>query len=420
MLERKLGRTRGWVSAGMVGGVLACYDSAIYAFVAIYISRQFFPHTDGVTALLSTFLAYGLGFVVRPLGAVVIGRIGDVYGRKRALFITVVLMAIGTGAIGILPTYSTIGYFAPLLLVFARLLQGFASGGEWGNSTAFIVEWAPIGRRGFYGSFQQVSVVGGLLLGSGVVALLATLTTPEAMESWGWRIPFILGVILGSVGVSMRRAADEAPAYERLKLEISTGQPTRPWALAARAFGFTIVWTVAFFMLFSYMPTYADRHLKTGAPLALWANTIGLFALLLAIPLMGKLSDRVGRKLPLLACCVAFVVLPYPVFSFLLSSASPPSLIAAELVFAIVLSMFAGPAPAAISEIFPTRARSMWMTMGYTLSVVIFGGFAPSISIWLIDNFNSPLAHTFYLIAAAAVSMAVITSLPETAHEALK
>jgi MFS transporter, MHS family, proline/betaine transporter len=420
MREPTAAKTRRAVAAAVIGNVLEWYDFAVYAFVAIYISRQFFPAGDEVSALLSTFLAYGLGFLARPLGGIVIGRIGDTRGRKAALLLTILLMAIGTVLIGVLPGFATIGYLAPLLLVVARLLQGFSAGGEWGSSTAFIVEWAPPAERGYYGSFQQTSVVTGLLLGSGVAALLNTVMTPADMGSWGWRIPFLLGGIIGPVGLYMRRTIDETPAYARMTAAPAPAHETREaWLLAGRAFGFTIVWTVCFYILLNYMPTYTQKFMSLSASQALWANTIGLFVLVAAIPFMGKLSDRIGRKPLLLACCAAFVVLPYPIFSFLVSGASYGSLIVVQILFAVLISMFSGPGPAAIAEIFPTRTRSTWMTSGYALAVAIFGGFAPYISVWLIDRFGSPLAHTFYLIAAAAVSTAVIWRLRETAHEEL-
>jgi MHS family proline/betaine transporter-like MFS transporter len=413
-------KTRQAVAAAVIGNVLEWYDFAVYAFVAIHIARKFFPAGDEVSALLSTFLAYGLGFLARPLGGIVIGRIGDTHGRKAALLLTILLMAIGTVLIGVLPGFETIGYLAPLLLVVARLLQGFSAGGEWGSSTAFIVEWAPSAERGYYGSFQQTSVVTGLLLGSGVAALLNTVMSPADMGSWGWRIPFLLGGLIGPVGLYMRRTIDETPAYARM-----TAAPAAPheksgtWLLAGRAFGFTIVWTVCFYILLNYMPTYTQKFMNLSASQALWANTIGLFVLVAAIPVMGKLSDRIGRKPLLLACCVAYIVLPYPIFSFLVSGASYGSLIAVQILFAILISMFSGPGPAAIAEIFPTRTRSTWMTSGYALAVAIFGGFAPYISVWLIDRFASPLAHTFYLIGAAIVSTIVIWTMRETAYEEL-
>jgi MHS family proline/betaine transporter-like MFS transporter len=419
--ERESTGTGKAVSAAVIGNVLEWYDFSVYAFVAAIIAKKFFPAADEVTALLSTFLAYGLGFVARPLGGILIGRLGDTRGRKVALLLTIFLMAIGTVLIGVLPTYAAIGFAAPLMLVLARLLQGFSAGGEWGGSTAYIVEWAPKGRRGWYGSFQQTSVVAGLLLGSGVAALLNTFLTPEQMDDFGWRIPFLLGGLLGPVGIYMRRAVDETPAYRRVESEkAGTAPAEHGFVLAAKAFGFTIVWTVCFYVLLNYMPTYTQKYLKLSASAALWANTIGLVALLACIPLMGRLSDRIGRKPLLIACCLAFVVLPYPIFLYLLGGVGLPQLIAVQVLFAVLISMFSGPGPAAIAEIFPTRSRSTWMTSGYALAVAIFGGFAPFISVWLIDRFASPTAHVFYLIAAAVVSTVVIWRLKETAFDALK
>lgn len=419
------GKSRKAVTAAVVGNVLEWYDFAVYAYVAAIIARKFFPAQDEVTALLSTFLAYGLGFLARPLGGIVIGRMGDVSGRKNALLLTMFLMAAGTVMIGLLPTYESIGFLAPLLLVVARLLQGFSAGGEWGGSTAFIVEWAPKGQRGYYGSFQQTSVVAGLLLGSGVAALMNTVLTAPQMESWGWRIPFLIGGILGPIGLYMRRTIEETPAYRA----VSEGTPTppspdaavSPWLLAGRAFGFTIVWTVCFYVLLNYMPSWTQRYMNLTASQALWANTIGLLALMVTIPVMGRLSDRIGRKPLLIACCLCFVVVPYPVFSYLLSgNVSLASLIAVQVLFAVLIAMFSGAGPAAIAEIFPTRNRSTWMTTGYALAVAIFGGFAPFISVWLISTLGSPIAHTYYLVAAAVVSTIVIWQLRETAFEELQ
>ncbi len=177
------------VSAAVIGNVLEWYDFAVYGFMAAIIGKNFFPSGDEVSQLLAAFAVYGVGFLARPVGGVVIGRIGDTKGRKTALILTIMLMAVGTVLIGIIPTYATIGVLGPLLILVARLMQGFSAGGEWGGSTAFIVEWADEGERGFLGSFQQCSVAGGLLLGSGVAALITTLLDPAAMEAWGWRVP---------------------------------------------------------------------------------------------------------------------------------------------------------------------------------------------------------------------------------------
>ena len=408
--------------AAVVGNVLEWYDFAVYAYVAGIIAKKFFSGQDETTALLSTFLAYGLGFVARPLGGIIIGRMGDTQGRKAALLLTIFMMAGGTVMIGLLPTYEQIGFYAPLLLVVARLMQGFSAGGEWGTSTAYLVEWAPSDQRGYFGSFQQMSVVAGLLLGSGVAALMNTLFTPEDMQGWGWRVPFLIGGILGPVGLYMRREMEETPAYVAAVEHAPTEEEEQVSGpvLAMRAFGFTIVWTVCFYVLLNYMPTWTQKYLKLTAAQALWANTIGLFVLVVAIPVMGKLSDTLGRKPLLLACCACFVVVPIPVFNFLMSgSVSYTELVLVQAVFALMISMFSGAGPAAISEIFPTRSRSTWMTSGYALAVAIFGGFAPFISVWLITTFESPIAHSYYLMASAVVSTIVIWGLKETAFSEL-
>lgn len=413
------------VTAAAVGNVLEWYDFAVYAYVATIIAKKFFPAQDDVAALLSTFLAYGLGFLARPLGGIVIGRMGDVSGRKNALLLTIFLMAAGTVMIGLLPTFETIGYLAPVLLVVARLVQGFSAGGEWGGSTAYIVEWAPEGQRGYYGSFQQVSVVIGLLLGSGIAALFNSVLTPEQMESWGWRALFLLGGVLGPIGLYMRRTISETPAYVAVKeRDVNTApleDQASPLTLAGRAFGFTVVWTVCFYVLLNYLPTWSRQYMKLTAAQALWANTIGLVVLAIAIPVMGKLSDKIGRKPLLLACCASFIVVPYPVFSYLLgSSGSFAALIAAQALFAVMIAAFSGAGPAAIAEIFPTHNRSTWMTTGYALAVAIFGGFSAAISVGLISYFNTPIAHTYYLIACAIISTLVIASLRETAFDRLR
>ena len=412
------------VSAAVIGNVLEWYDFAVYGYLALIIAKKFFPGTDELASLLSTFAAFGVGFVARPIGGIVIGRMGDTKGRKPALILTIFLMAIGTVGIGLIPDYGAIGALAPTLLVICRLLQGFSAGGEWGGSTAFIVEWAPENRRGFFGSFQQASVAGGLLLGSGIAALFSTLLAPEQMESWGWRIPFLIGGLLVPVGVYMRRNIDETPAYRAVQTDAKTIKTTLTklspgWVLAAKAFGFTILWTVSYYVMLSYMPTFTQRFGGLSRTASLWSNTIGLLVLVAAIPAMGALSDRIGRKPLLLACCVAFALLSYPLFSVIVSGATLTTVILVQIVFALMIAAFSGPGPAAIAEIFPTSSRSTWMSTGYSLAVAIFGGFAPYIATWLIGATGSPLAPTYYLIAAAIVSTLVIVNLRETAHAKL-
>ena len=339
------GQSRRAVTAAVIGNVLEWYDFAVYGYVAAIIGKNFFPGTDETTELLKAFLTFGLGFVARPIGGIVIGRMGDTHGRKAALMLTIFLMALGTVLIGILPTYASIGVAAPALLLFARLMQGFSTGGEWGGSTAYIVEWAPRDKRGLFGSFQQMSVVAGLLLGSSFAALLNTLLTPAEMADWGWRVPFLVGGILGPIGLYMRRTIDETPHYERAKAAPPPASSESGFLLAARAFGFTIVWTVCFYVLLTYMPSWTAKYMSLTPAAALWSNSIGLVALIIGIPIMGALSDRYGRRPLLLICCAAYgfsvgniITLP----SLIMQREFPPGSFSLVLGLSTAIGTFAG------------------------------------------------------------------------------
>jgi MHS family proline/betaine transporter-like MFS transporter len=403
-----------WAAA--IGNLLEWYDFGVYAYLASLIATKFFPGSDPTASLLAAFAAYGVGFLARPLGGIVIGRLGDAKGRKAALVLTIFLMALGTVGLGLLPSYASIGVLAPILLVTLRLVQGLAAGGEWGTSTAFMVEWAPEGRRGFFGSFQQVSTAGGSLLGSGIAAILTSSLTPAAMLDWGWRVPFLLGAVLLFVGAYLRQNVEETPFY-RASRQAATDQPVASGLpLGALAFGFTIFWTIAYYTLLAWMPTFTQRFAGLSPAQALWSNTIGLIAMVIAIPHWGALSDRVGRRPLLMASAILIGLLSYPLFSLMASGTGLALVLPIQILFGILLALYSGAGPAAISEIFPTHLRSTWMSSGYALAVAIFGGFAPFVATWLIQVTGSPVSPTYlYLLPSAVISLVVIWSLKETA-----
>jgi MFS transporter, MHS family, proline/betaine transporter len=421
MDERTETPSRRAIAAAIVGNVFEWYDFVVYSYFATTIARTLFPPGDEPAALLETFAAFGIGFVARPIGAIVIGWFGDKKGRKAALILTIAVMAAGTVLVGLIPSYTAIGALAPFILVLARLAQGFSVGGEWGNSTAFMVEWAPQDRRGFYSSFQQSSLVAGLLLGSGVAATLNTVLAADTMQRWGWRIPFLIGGLVALVGVYMRRNVEEPPIYRRLDSAADAAvAPRLPIVETAQAFGFMIVWAVQFYIFLAYMPTFTQKYAGLSGAAALWSNTAGLLLLMIAIPPFGLLSDRIGRKPLLIASCVAFMVLPYPLFSAMLNGASFSGILAIQLLVALAIALYSGAGAAAISEIFPTRVRTTFLSAANGTAVAIFGGFAPFIATWLIEKTGSPISPTYYVIAAAIVSAAVIFRLPETAHAKLR
>jgi MHS family proline/betaine transporter-like MFS transporter len=416
-------QSRKAIYAASIGNVMEWYDFNVFAFMAVPLAKNFFPAGDPAAALLSTFAVLGVGLVVRPLGGLIIGRLGDVRGRKPALIFTVLLMAVGTTLIGLLPSYGSIGILAPIALLVARMMQGFSTGGEWGSATTFMAEWSQDGRRGFYTSMQQMSNAVGLLLGSGIAALVTTLLSAQDVESWGWRIPFLVGALFGPIGLWLRRSIDETPPFRMVDdadVKLETGRHESTWKTALTAIGFSAGWTVCFYAFLNFMPTFTRIQLNLSPAESLWSNTLGVVAFTIFVPIMGTLSDRVGRKPLLLLSNAAFFVLPLPVFLLLVQGHGFGLVVAAQLLFGFALALYSGPGPAAIAELFPTRGRSTWLSLSFSLAVALFGGFTPFISQWLIATINSPLAPTIYIMTVVALSFFVTLQMRETAHARLR
>ncbi|MGE0749792.1 MAG: MFS transporter [Variibacter sp.] len=419
------GRRRAAIIAGVIGNVLEWYDFAVYGFLVSTISHLFFPAGDPIVSILLTFAVFGVGFVMRPVGSILFGIYGDRYGRRKALSAVIFLMAFSTLAIGLLPTYAQVGVLAPLLLVITRLIQGLSAGGEWGGSTAYLVEFAKEGRRGFVGSWQQVSVGAGFLLGSATAALFNAILTPEDLASWGWRVPFILGLFVGLLGAYLRWGLDDTPAYTRI--EKSGEVASSPVAEAVThypretltAFGITLHNTVAYYIALIYMTGYMVTVGKLPQRTALWIGTACLAIFVALIPFMGALSDRIGRKPLLIASCIGYAVLGYPLF-IMASSGDVTQAFIAQLVMVVMLSPYAGACPATYSELFPTRVRYTALSIGYNTAVAIFGGFAPFIATFLIRETGNSLSPSFYVIAAAIITLIVLTRIKETAFTPLR
>lgn len=417
-------RRREAIVAGVIGNVLEWYDFAVYGYFVPIISQLFFPAKTPIVSLLLTFSVFGVGFVMRPVGSVIFGQYGDRHGRKRALSAVIFLMALSTFAVGLLPTYSSVGVFAPLLLVVARLAQGLSGGGEWGGAAAYLVEYAPPGKRGFIGSWQQVSVGAGFLLGSLTAAVLNTSLSSEDMIAWGWRIPFILGIVVGAVGGYLRWRLDETPKFteveqhgEVVKSPLKAAFTTyrKPTLLA---FGITLHNTVAYYAVLIYLTTWLTNIVKMPRSTALWIGTSCLVVFVALVPVMGALSDRVGRRPLFIVSCVGYIVLAYPMF-LLASSGTILGALIAQLVLVVLLAVYAGPGPAVYCELFPTKVRYTALSVGYNIPVAIFGGFAPFIATWLIASTGSILAPAYYVIAASAVTLITMIWVKETAFTPL-
>ncbi|GEO26510.1 MFS transporter [Alicyclobacillus acidoterrestris] len=412
------------ILAGSIGNVMEWYDWSIYGFFASTISKHFFPAGNSVAALLSTFLVFALGFIMRPLGSLVFGPYGDKVGRRKALAMSVILMAIGTFMIGVIPTYEQIGNAAPILLVVARLIQGFSAGAEWGGSTSFLVEYAPRWKRGFYGSWQQFSTGAGLFFGSVVSTVIIASLSPTALDAWGWRVAFLIGIILGIVGLYLRMKMEDTPKFrevantehvaQRPLKEMVTKYPLQ----VLQAIGFTISWTVSYYITFTYLPTYIKTVVNMSFGAAMASNLIILAFFIILIPIVGALSDRVGRKKLLMLSCAGFAILAYPMF-LLINRGSFVMILIPQFVLALFEAFFAAPGPAALAEIFPTRVRNSSLSIGYNIGVALFGGTAPMIATYLISSTHSKLSPTYYVIGCAVVTFFVLMGLKDRYREEL-
>ncbi|MFI5012337.1 MAG: MFS transporter [Hyphomicrobiales bacterium] len=406
----------------MIGNFLELFDFTIYGFLAASLGRAFFPAADPVTSILSSFATYGVGFIMRPVGGLVLGAYADRHGRKLALILSVTLMAGATAATGLIPSYAAIGVAAPVLLVLCRLIQGFSTGGEWGGAAAFLVEYAPPGRRGFYGSWQQFSIGLGSMAGSFAAFVASSALDQQSLDSWGWRIPFLFGFVLAPVGYYLRTRVGETPAFKHevevrhiAKTPVRAAFTTQLGAMF-QAFGSTIIWTVGGFLFLTFMPVFAVQQLKMDQSVALAANTIAILLRTALTPIMGHLSDSIGRKPMLMFTALGFLLLSYPMFAWLVAAPGFLVLLVVQLVAGFLMAVFSGPGPAMLCELFPTNLRSTALSIGYNLATAIFGGFAPFIATYLVHLTGSPIAPVYYVVVTATVSVVTIWTIRDRTH----
>jgi MHS family proline/betaine transporter-like MFS transporter len=411
--------------AGCVANVLEWYDFALYGYFASVLARLFFPAQDEFTSLISTFEVFAAGYLMRPLGAAVFGNLGDRVGRKKVLIVSVVLMAASTTLIGVLPTHAKIGFMAPILLTLLRLIQGFSVGGEFTGTISFIVEHGQQSRRGFSGSLATFSLISGILLGSAIGALITSILSVEAIASWGWRIPFVLGMIVGGVGFYLRFGIEETPVFK--SLEGKGGIVRTPiiealahyWREILITMGTTWAGSATFYIIFIYLATYLLSEINVPFSTALHINTIAMVILMIASPFMGALSDRIGRKPVLTIGCLGIAILSYPLF-LLISSGNTLYILGSQVVFAVELAMIFAPLGATLVELFPTRVRLSAMSLGYNLGFSIFGGTAPLVATYLIKETGSKVAPSIYLIFSALASLLVFLRIRETYKDSLR
>lgn len=409
--------------AGSVGNFIEWYEFAVYGFLATVIAQNFFTlqGESDITSLILTYASFAVAFFFRPLGAAVFGRIGDRIGRKPTLIMVLVLMTLATAAIGFVPVYASIGIAAPLLLTLLRILQGLFAGGEYGGAVALMTEFAPPGKRGLYGAWQSLTVAFGLLAGAGVIALLSFVLDAQQLLEWGWRIPFFIALPLGVVALWLRLSLEETPAFARAQTTPAPEQ--QPVGMKtiiktiALGIGRVMVWSAAGYTFLVIMPSYLQSSLHTSFHTALVIAVISNIGFALTIIPAGILSDRIGRRNVMVAATLMLLILALPLLKLL---QNPDSGLwikgAAVLIAGAAVGLLAGPGPAMLSEMFPTRVRYTGLGLAYSLSNALFSGCAGLIITGLIKQTGNIDIPAWYVMATAVISLFALLTLKGDDH----
>lgn len=407
------GMRRRVVIASVLGNAFEWFDFAIYGMFATIIAKLYFPTGDNESSLLLGLATFGVAFAVRPIGGLVLGLYADRYGRRRALSLMILMMAGGTAMIGLLPTYASIGIAASVLMLVARLIQGFSVGGEYASASAMLVEFAPQGRRGLYGSFQMCSQSLAFSVGAGVVHLLSSHLAPADLESWGWRVPFLFGVLIGPIGYYLRTQVDETPEFRRFQdLRVKPRETTLrtlfsryPRELVG-SFCIVVTGTASNYVMLLYLPIYAVRELGLSMGDAQLSSALAGALLLVLCPLAGQLSDRLTRRTLMLPATLAFGIVTWVMMARVLQAPSFATLVQAQLLAATCMGFMWGPTPALMTEILPVNLRSTGMSLSYNLAVMLFGGLAPFINTALIQFTGNRMVPAYYVGFCVLVGLA--------------
>ncbi|ASW03241.1 MFS transporter [Paraburkholderia aromaticivorans] len=402
------------IVATSIGNALEWFDFAAYGFFAVTLSKLFFPAHDETVSLLMTFGTFGLSYVFRPLGALLLGRYADRRGRKAALLAALALTTVGTFICAVIPTYAQIGLAAPIGLMAARILISFSTGGEFGSGTALMIEQKSK-RKAYLASWQFSSQGMSTVLASCAGLALSTQLSPEQIETWGWRAPFIFGLLVAPVGLYIRKHIDDTlpGAAHGSAHAAARNQPVRELLAQCKgrillAAGIMAVSTAASYLMILYMPTYAVKQLHLPASTGFAATVVTGAILMLFTPIMGHLADRYGRSRMMLVSAVATLVTIYPCFAWLLSSPSFSVLMTIMVLAGALKAIYFGPLAAVLSSLFPTHMRSTGLGFSYNIGVMVFGGFTPWLVTAMIGATHNPLSPAFYLMACAVLSLACI------------
>lgn len=410
---------------GAVGAVVEWYDLMLYGYLSLVFSRIFFPDNAGAgVALAATLGGFAIGFLMRPIGGIFFGWLGDHSGRKVSLTLAITMMSVPMLGTALLPDYDSIGWLAPILLLVFRMVQGFSSGGEYSGTLVFLTEGARPGRRGRAVAVATMYAGVGILLAALVTAIVGSLTTQEQMDAWGWRIPYFLGSFIIVLGIFMRLHMQETPHYEEIKKEGKISKrPIRDalrfdWRAILRVVILTGYGGISYFIVLTYLVTYLEDTVGISADDALWVGTASAAVYAITAHFFGALADRVGRKPPMFWSAVALVVLPVPMF-LLLGTGSLFLIYIATLVLLVPVMAFVGGIAVACTELLPTSHRSAGVGIGYNFGSALIGSTAPFIAQILVTVTGSPSVPAWYLVVASLIVLPIIFKLPETAFERL-
>lgn len=408
--------------AGSIGNFIEWYEFAVYGFLATVIAQNFFQleGESPLTGLILTYASFAIAFFFRPLGAIIFGRIGDRIGRKPTLIIVLIMMTLATTAIGLVPVYASIGIAAPLILTGLRILQGLFAGGEYGGAVSLMTEFAPRGKRGLYGAWQSFTVALGLLAGAGIVALISAVLTPEEVHAWGWRLPFFLAIPMGGVALWLRVKMEETPGFLRQQ-EQQHPQPSASLSQTLKVImigiGRLMVWSAAGYTYLVIMPAYLQSSLHTGFNQALLIAVISNIGFAITILPAGMLSDRWGRRNVMVIAAVLLLILALPLLKILQAESS--TLLVKGVVVLIaggLVGVLAGPGPAMLAEMFPTRVRYTGLGLAYSLSNAVFSGCAGLMITGLIKQTGNLDIPAYYVMATALISVLALMTLNKDDH----
>ncbi|MCW0380025.1 Proline/betaine transporter [Xanthomonas sacchari] len=411
------------VGAAALGNAMEWFDFGVYGYLAVTLGHVFFPSTNPTAQLIATFATFTVAFLVRPLGGLVFGPLGDRYGRQKVLAATMILMALGTFSIGLIPSYARIGIWAPILLLVARLVQGFSTGGEYGGAATFIAEYSTDRNRGFMSSWLEFGTLGGYIAGAATVTALHFALSDAQMLDWGWRVPFLIAGPLGLLGLYMRMKLEETPAFQAYAEEAEKREHDAPglgalfrvhWPQLLKCVGLVLVFNVTDYMLLTYMPSYLSVTMGYAESKGLLLIIIVMLVMMPLNVLGGLFSDRLGRKPMVIGACIALLVLAVPCLR-LVGTGNDWLIFLGLMLLGVALVCFTSSMPSTLPALFYTPVRYSALSIAFNVSVSLFGGTTPLVTAWLVERTGDPLVPAYYLMGAAVVGIATMVFVRETA-----